>query len=393
MLRRFVVDVPRHVGVRTLSTPSAPRTGIVMLNMGGPGSLDGPRDGVHAFLHRLFTDNEIIPLGPFQNYLGPLIARRRAPKVKEQYKEIGGKSPIGYWTDLQGQEMCKKLDRMSPDTAPHKHYVAFRYAPPLSEDALMQMKEDGVERAIAFSQYPQYSCTTTGSSLNHLWREVERLGLENQFKWSVIDRWPTQPQFIQAVGKRIMMALQKIPDEELEHTIILFTAHSLPVKVLEKGDHYAAEVAGTVQRVMDHLRETEFQSRAGPRHLLSWQSKVGPLPWLSPSTGDMVKKLGNYGHKNVVAVPIAFTSDHIETLYEIAIEYAEDAHKAGIEQFLQAPALNDEELFTDAQANLVKTHLERGDLASTQYALRCPTCTNDRCRTIVNPFKSGYQRL
>lgn len=278
-------------------------------------------------------------------------------------------------------------------TAPHKHYTAFRYAPPLTEDALTKMKQDGVERVVAFSQYPQYSCTTSGSSLNHLWREVERLGMENDFKWSVIDRWPTHSGFIQAVSKRIQMALQEIPDKEIEETVILFTAHSLPVNVVDKGDQYPTEVAGTVQTVMDYLRQTVFTDRTGPRHMLSWQSKVGPLPWLSPSTGDMVEKLGKYGHKNVIAVPIAFTSDHIETLYEIAIEYAEDAHKAGIQRFLQAPALNDDELFTDAQADIVKTHLEEGELATPQYALRCPTCTNERCRTIVNPFKEGYSRL
>ncbi len=143
-----------------LSTSSTkPPTAVVMLNMGGPAI--PTLEKVEDFLTRLFSDNMIINLGKFQ-WLGKYIAKRRSPKIQEQYKEIGG-SPLRKWTELQGQEMCKILDEISPSTAPHKPYAMFRYADPLTEETLDQMAADGVTRAVAFSQYPMYSCTTSGT--------------------------------------------------------------------------------------------------------------------------------------------------------------------------------------------------------------------------------------
>src|SRR5262249_11207060 len=148
------------------------KTGIVMMNLGGPASLDQ----VEPFLLELFADREIIKL-PFQGWLGPFIARRRAPKVRELYAAIGGGSPILRYTTAQGQGMVARPDRLSPGTAPHGFYVAFRYVKPTSDDALRAMAADGVQHAVAFSQYPQFSCSTTGSSLNELWRALDRTGL------------------------------------------------------------------------------------------------------------------------------------------------------------------------------------------------------------------------
>src|ERR687889_1413930 len=141
-----------------------PKTGIVMLNLGGPATLDD----VEPFLLELFADREIIQL-PLQKWLGPFIARRRTPKVRGLYANIGGGSPILRYTEAQGRGMVSRLDQLSPETAPHQFYVAFRYTRPTSEEALRRMHADGVQRAIAFTQYPQFSCSTTGSSLNELW--------------------------------------------------------------------------------------------------------------------------------------------------------------------------------------------------------------------------------
>jgi len=147
---------------------------------------------VHDFLSRLFHDHDLIPL-PFQSILAPYIARRRTPKIEKQYTAIGGGSPILKWTKLQGKEMCELLDELNPESAPHKPYVAFRYAKPLTEDMLAEMKKDGVKRAVAFSQYPQYSCSTTGSSLNELYAQSAK---EGGIEWSVLDRWPTHPGLV-----------------------------------------------------------------------------------------------------------------------------------------------------------------------------------------------------
>lgn len=129
--------------------------------------------------------------------MAPLIARRRTPKIEEQYAKIGGGSPILKWTREQGAGMVKILDEISPSTAPHKPYVAFRYTNPLTEECIEEMKRDGVKRAIAFTQYPQYSCSTTGSSLNEMYRQLKSMGEENGIQWSVIDRWPTHPGLVE----------------------------------------------------------------------------------------------------------------------------------------------------------------------------------------------------
>jgi ferrochelatase len=148
---------------------------------------------VHDFLSRLFHDHDLIPL-PIQSVLAPWIAKRRTPKIEQQYTDIGGGSPILKWTKIQGSEMCKLLDELNPSSAPHKPYVAFRYARPLTEDMLAEMRADGVKRAVAFSQYPQYSCSTTGSSLNELYMQAKKMGWggNGEVEWSILDRWPTQ---------------------------------------------------------------------------------------------------------------------------------------------------------------------------------------------------------
>ena len=281
-------------------------------------------------------------------------------------------------------------------TAPHKAYTAFRYAPPYAEDALRQMAADGVRRAVAFSQYPHFSCTTSGSSYNNLWREVMRLGMEKDITWSLIDRWPTFPTYIRALTQRVEEGLATVPAEQRHSTVIIFTAHSVPMKVVNRGDQYVAEVASTVSAVMSQL----WQQQASPPaqrnpYVLAWQSKVGFLPWMGPSTSDVIKGLARQGHTSVLMVPVAFTSDHIETLFEIDIEYAEEAEEAGITTFARAPSLNDSDTLTTAQAELVAEHLAAGQLCTTQYTLNCAGCVNPACRTILNPAggPGSYSKL
>ena len=348
-------------------------TGIVMMNLGGPKSLDE----VEPFLLKLFEDREIIQL-PVQKYLGPFIAKRRVKSVQKNYEDIGGGSPILKWTEEQGRGMCERLDRLSPETAPHKFYVAFRYIDPYSEDALQQMKADGVKRAVAFTQYPQFSCATTGSSLNELWRAARRVGLQGEFEWSVIDRWPTHPKFIEAMTKTVRQGLEQFSPEDREDVVIVFSAHSLPMSVINRGDAYPQEIGASVHEVMKQL---DFKYE----YLLSYQSEVGPVPWLGPSTEDVIEEFGKKKRKNVLIVGIAFTSDHIETLHELDIEYGELAHEAGIKNYKRAPAFNGDPLFQDALAQIVYEHLQLGEPCTKQYGLRCPGCVNPQCRNILNP--------
>jgi len=350
-----------------------PKTGIVMLNLGGPATLDD----VEPFLLELFADREIIQL-PFQRWLGPFIARRRTPRVRGLYASIGGGSPILRYTEAQGRGMVARLDRLSPETAPHRFYIAFRYTRPRSDDALRMMHADGVERAVAFTQYPQFSCSTTGSSLNELWRAASRTGLRDAFEWSVLDRWPVHPGFIEAMTETVRDGLGQFAPADREKALILFSAHSLPLDVIDRGDSYPQEVGASVQRVVERLG-------ASNPYILAYQSDVGPVRWLGPSTAQVLRRLGARGQKHVLVVPIAFTSDHIETLSELDREYGEVAHEAGITHYRRAPALNDRPRFLDALAEIVRDHLKSGAVYSSQYSTRCAGCTNPQCRNILSP--------
>lgn len=199
----------------------------------------------------LQQDGDLIPLGPLQHYLGQFISKRRTPKIQKQYAAIGGGSPIRKWSEYQAAEMCKILDKISPETAPHKPYVAFRYANPLTEEMYNRLLADGFGngkggRAVAFTQYPQYSCSTTGSSLNELWKWRQKLegktkGIaakdnDGSIQWSVIDRWPAHPGLVDAIALNVEEQLASYPENERKDVILLFSAHSLPMSVVNRGE-------------------------------------------------------------------------------------------------------------------------------------------------------------
>ncbi|KAF6021345.1 FECH [Bugula neritina] len=208
--------------------------------------------------------------------------------------------------------------------------------------------------------------------------------------WSVIDRWPTHPGLVKAFAQVIEEELAKFPDEVRDDVVILFSAHSLPMKVVNRGDPYAAEVAATVSSVMAELGHTH-------PYRLVWQSKVGPLPWLGPQTDEVIEGLVKRGKKNLLLVPIAFTSDHIETLFELDIEYATElANKVGVENIRRAAAMNSNKIFIQGLADIVKAHLDDGKVSSTQLSLRCPLCVNSTCaqtRQFIQGQQSALDRL
>ncbi|KAH8312282.1 hypothetical protein KR044_010080, partial [Drosophila immigrans] len=354
------------------------KTAILMLNMGGPQHTDQ----VHDYLLRIMTDRDMIQL-PVQSRLGPWIAQRRTPEVQKKYKEIGGGSPILKWTELQGQLMCEQLDKVSPATAPHKHYVGFRYVNPLTEDTLAKIENDKPERIVIFSQYPQYSCATSGSSFNSIFSHYRDHALPANIKWSIIDRWGTHPLLIKTFAQRIREELSKFVETKRNDVVILFTAHSLPLKAVNRGDAYPSEIGASVHMVMQELGQSNPYS-------LAWQSKVGPLPWLAPATDDAIKGYVKQGRKNFILVPIAFVNEHIETLHELDIEYCDELAKdVGVEEIRRAAAPNDHPLFIEALSNIVADHLKSTQPVNPKFLMRCPMCTNPRCRE----SKKWYQQL
>ncbi|SCU84153.1 LAMI_0C06458g1_1 [Lachancea mirantina] len=331
-------------------------TGVVFMNMGGPSTVNETRD----FLYQLFADNDLIPISrKYQPTIAKYISKFRSPKIEQQYREIGGGSPIKKWSELQAKRVCEILDEKCPESAPHKPYVAFRYARPLTGETYKRMLNDGVRRAIAFSQYPQFSYSTTGSSINELWRQIKKLDPERTINWSVIDRWPTNEGLVKAFAENITSKLQEFPEDIRKKVVLLFSAHSLPMDVVNTGDAYPAEVGATVWRVMEKL---DF---CNPYRLV-WQSQVGPKPWLGAQTADAAEWLAP-SEPGLIFIPIAFTSDHIETLHEIDLGViGESPYK---DKLKRCESLNGNENFIEGMAALVEDHLKSGQLYSKQLPL------------------------
>ena len=238
-----------------------------------------------------------------------------------------------------------------------------------------------MERAVAFSLYPQYSCSTTGSSLNELHKSLKTIDPDKKIQWSVIDRWAAHPGLVDVFARHIETSLKEYGEQERKDVVILFSAHSLPMTVVNRGDTYPSEVASTVDHIMRRL------GYSNPFRLV-WQSQVGPQPWLGPKTDDAIVGYAKKGIKNLLVVPVAFVSDHIETLFELDLEYGHLAKENGI-GYKRVESLNADPVFIDAMADLVASHLKTGKKVSPQLLLRCPSCINERCGKTKEFFASS----
>ncbi|MDW7772717.1 MAG: ferrochelatase [Desulfobulbaceae bacterium] len=313
-------------------------TGILLLNLGGPESLDD----VEEFLYNLFSDRQIIRLGPalLQKPLARLIARRRAPKSRESYRKIGGGSPIGRITAMQAAALQKRLAARGS----FKVGVCMRYWKPFAREAVAEMIDAGVKRIIALPLYPHYSIATTGSSIYDLQRTVRKL--DPTLSMVEIRSWPDEKDYINCMARRIREGISRFNGEPVE---IVYSAHSLPKKFIDEGDPYVDEIEVTIKAI---------EQTTGRQGRLCFQSRSGPVEWLEPSTPDMLAALAEQGCKNILMVPISFVSDHVETLYEIDMLYKETARDLGM-RLESTRGLNDDPEFIDALASLVLTGLCR----------------------------------
>ena len=320
------------------------KTAVVLLNLGGPDSLDT----VEPFLFNLFNDPDIIPLPLgwlLRRPLARFIARRRAKEVGERYAIIGGKSPILKWTTKQAELLQKELDSHGA----FKVFIAMRYWHPLTEEAVIQIAKEKFDRILLTPLYPHYSIVTTGSSFN----EWERVCKKNNIHFPhvrLICGFADWKLYIDAIEERIKESLEKFAADDGVPVHLLFSAHGVPVSIIEKGDPYQTLILTTVERIKE--RFPEFTSH------LSYQSKVGRMKWLEPSTIDKVAELGKNGVKKLLVIPVSFVSDHIETLDELNIMIREDAEKAGISEYRVMHALNDSPAFIRALAELVKEEMQ-----------------------------------
>ncbi|MGE5681663.1 MAG: ferrochelatase [Bacillota bacterium] len=309
-------------------------TAVVLFNLGGPDSLEA----VQPFLANLFSDRDIFKL-PFQDFMANFIARKRAPKVIEEYKLIGGKSPIGYWTEIQRKMLEERLRRFNPDI---DVYTAMRYWHPLTKAVAEDVQKRNYQRIVLLPLYPHYSVSTTGSSFNEWKREYKG----DQSKLLYINEYSTNATYVRAINQRIDEALLKFPEQVRSQVQLVFSAHGTPVSYVKKGDPYSKQIKQTVSHIMK-LRGNSHEYHE------CYQSKVGPVKWLEPATDKMIEELASKGKKHLLLIPISFVSDHVETLFELGIEYKHVADKVGIENYIVMTGLNDSPLFADALSEVV----------------------------------------
>jgi len=316
-------------------TRTTRRVGVVLFQLGGPDTLAA----IEPFLYNLFCDPDIIDF-PFARIgrkpLAKLISRTRARKVQHHYATIGGGSPIRRFTEGQARALEAELTTQGVDA---RCFVAMRYWHPFTGEAIAQLQAAQCDEIVLLPLYPQYSSTTTGSSLNE-WQRLFRGDLPVHSVGSFYQH----PMYLDAMVERIEEALTRFPVPTRAE--IIFSAHSIPLSVIAKGDPYQRQIEETVRLLME---------RGGwpNRHRLCYQSKVGASKWLQPSLHRALHDLAIEKAREVCIVPVAFVSDHVETLGEIDHEAREEARRLGITQFEMSAGLNDSAKFISALGQLV----------------------------------------
>ncbi len=319
------------------------RVGIVLFQLGGPDSLEA----VEPFLLNLFLDPDIIPLGPLgilRRPIAKLISSRRSIPVAGKYAEIGRRSPIRLLTERQRVRLVAAL---SPHIEPIA-VTAMRYWHPLSAEAAATLRQaEPLDDIVLLPLYPHFSYATTLSSLKE-WRRAYGPP-DGRAKEHTVGQFYDHPLYIKAVVQRIGSILRQFPDSSRIH--LVFSAHGLPMSLVERGDPYPKQIETTVRLVCE-LGARQYGG--WPRtHLLCYQSRVGPAKWLQPPLTATIERLGQEGVKEMLVVPISFVTEHIETLHEINIEARIEAKKFGIQTFRMMPALGDSPLFIAALTDLV----------------------------------------
>lgn len=336
---------------------SREKVAVIAMNLGGP---DSP-EAVEPFLFNLFSDPHLIqlPLGfLWQKWLARRIASRRAPESRRNYERIGGRSPILELTLAQARALQAELGEG------FSVHVAMRYWHPFPEEAVEQVLAEGARRVVALPLYPHRSITTSGTAMHALRRALAR-----RAPWLPLHEvccFPEAPGFVQAWADAIREVLDSIPEERRRRAHILFSAHSLPRSIVDDGDPYVAHVEATVREVMARLGDLP--------HSLAYQSRATRAKWLEPATEDELARLGRAGAEDVVVVPIAFVTEHVETLFELDILLREPALQAGIRHYhrVRVPYLAPS--FISALAEKVRGALAPGGLPPCR-----PPCNNPLC--------------
>jgi ferrochelatase len=333
---------------------------VVLFNLGGP---DSP-EAVQPFLRNLFSDAAIISLPAIMRLpLAWLIARRRAPVARKIYDHIGGRSPIFEETRKQANALQAAL---SGDGVEAKAFVAMRYWHPFSDGAARAVKAFAPDQIVLLPLYPQYSTTTTASSLKDWARTAKKAGLKAPT--SRVCCYPTEPGFIAGAAAKIAETASDLKPGTGYR--LLLSAHGLPKRTIARGDPYQQQVEQSAAAVVAALNRPELEP------IVCYQSRVGPLEWIGPATDSEITRAGKDG-KGVIIAPIAFVSEHSETLVELDIEYRKLAAEAGVPDYRRAATVGTQSDFINGLAGLVRAALD-GKTVTCDEGRLCPA-NQKRC--------------
>ena len=329
---------------------------VILFNLGGPDKLES----VEPFLFNLFNDPAILNLPALLRYpLAKLISNRRAPIAKKIYEELGGSSPILKLTEEQAEALESKLNK-EQTVNEYKCFVVMRCWHPRATEVIKNVQNYKPEEIILMPLYPQYSAATSGSSIQE-WKDVCKKN-KYKIKTSTICCYPTDKSFINAHTKEIIKKTKDFKNYKL-----IFSAHGLPEKNIKKGDPYQWQVEQSVKNIVKNLNDDNLD------WVLSYQSRVGPLKWIGPPTDETIIENSKMG-KHIVLVPIAFVSEHSETLVELDIEYKKLAEDNGCKHYTRVPALGINEDFVKAMSELI-IKKEEYKLSESLYPpkIKCPS--------------------
>lgn len=319
------------------------KIGVVLMNLGGPTH----EDNVRIFLKNLFSDVDIIKIGGgnTQKLFANIISKFRAPNVAEDYREINGCpkgctgskyclnrqnkvisdccSPINGLTEAQRRTLEKYFKTTVPDQDV-KVYTCMRYWLPFASQIIDEMVEDGITHTVLMPLYPQFSWTTTGSSFRDWENVIKEKFPDGKKPWKEfhVKNYYLNESYLKSINDRIDEALAEMDEDTRKQTHFIFSAHGTPLLEVRSGDPYTVEIKETMEAVMARREEKN-------PYWLSYQSRVGPQKWTQPNTEELVRRLLEYGIKNFLMIPIAFVTDHIETLYELGVELVEDLEEEG----------------------------------------------------------------
>ncbi|MBU6339337.1 MAG: ferrochelatase [Rickettsiales bacterium] len=324
------------------------KTAIILFNLGGPSSLSE----VKGFLFNLFNDKAIIGLPqPFRFLLAKFISSKREKKAQNIYESIGGKSPILDNTLNQAYNLEKELSYLGN----FKTFVSMRYSAPLAKNVVKDVLKYDPTEVILLPLYPQFSTTTSGSSLGDFANKIDRYFRKNNKKLNlkIVCCYPKEPDFIKSYALLIKQTLSKAYNNNLEEFKFLFSAHGLPQKVINAGDPYVFQVEVTTKAIVENLAQLLNVTVDKINFQICYQSKVGPLQWTSPSL-DLTLRRTVLDKKIPVIIPVSFVSEHSETLAELDIEYKNLAKKMGAKNYLRVPALNSDGHFIKSLSEICK---------------------------------------